>query len=569
MTGETSGDRPVPEEGTAEQGTDNSATAGSPKSPNRLLENVKAILRSDSGFARLAKSHAFILAGDALVALALADSVFFSINPADARWRVGLYLLLTVAPFAVVAQFLGPLLERLSGGTRFVLIGAGFGRAVVAAVMAFYVTSFWFFPMAFALLVLGKAHHIAKSSLVPGLVNDESKLVQANSRLSIISAIAGGLAAIPGGILFWLSGAPAILALASIVFGLGGILAFAIPKVQVLVEPETPQAASAGSSGHLRRGGIRLAGSAMAYVRGVSGFLTMLLAFALRGGVDPGPAGAGVDLGHRVRESFGLVRLDLSVGGSPTWHFGAVLAATGLGGLIGAITSPHLRVRFPEKRILAGMLGLMSIVGLLGALAGGLMGSMMVGFAVAFGGAVGKQSFDAIVQRDAPAEELGHHFARFESQFQLIWVLGALIPVVLPIPVQIGFLLLALTAGFASITYGLGRDPAPKTDRARAQVKSVGTKVGTRVGSSKVGARVGTKVASRNRKRPKDSPPTVTSRPAPDRAADPTTEHPITPPAPVPPPIIKPVPDPTKTLPTDPEATRLMPIVDPDQPPPN
>jgi hypothetical protein len=197
-----------------------------------------------------------------------------------------------------------------------------------------------------------------------------------------------------------------------------------------------------------------------------------LLAFALRGGVDPGPSGPGVEMGHRVREALGLERLDLAVGGSPTWHFGAVIAASGAGNFAGALVSPRLRHRFPEERILAGMLGLMGVIGVLGAIAGGLLGAMLVGFVVATGAAIGKQSFDAIVQRDSPSSDLSHSFAKFESRFQLAWVFGALVPVVVPLPARLGFLLLAGTAGFAAVSYWLGKDPAPNTEAARRSARA-------------------------------------------------------------------------------------------------
>ena len=51
--------------------------------------------------------HAVSTLGDALVAVALAGTLFFAVPVAAARPRVALYLLLTVAPFAVVAPLLG------------------------------------------------------------------------------------------------------------------------------------------------------------------------------------------------------------------------------------------------------------------------------------------------------------------------------------------------------------------------------------------------------------------------------------------------------------------------------
>ena len=56
---------------------------------------------------RLAWVHATSALGDALVAVALAGTLFFAVPMAAARPRVALYLLLTVAPFAVVAPLLG------------------------------------------------------------------------------------------------------------------------------------------------------------------------------------------------------------------------------------------------------------------------------------------------------------------------------------------------------------------------------------------------------------------------------------------------------------------------------
>ena len=75
-------------------------------------------------FTRLARTHAAAVAGDTLIALALAGSLFFDIDPSAARSKVALYLAFTMAPFAVVAPLIGPALDRAKGGRRFVVIGA-------------------------------------------------------------------------------------------------------------------------------------------------------------------------------------------------------------------------------------------------------------------------------------------------------------------------------------------------------------------------------------------------------------------------------------------------------------
>ena len=63
------------------------------------------------------------MAGDTLVTIALAGSLFFSIDPSEARRKVFLYLALTMAPFAVVAPLVGPALDRAAGGRRWMVIG--------------------------------------------------------------------------------------------------------------------------------------------------------------------------------------------------------------------------------------------------------------------------------------------------------------------------------------------------------------------------------------------------------------------------------------------------------------
>lgn len=149
---------------------------------------------------------------------------------------------------------------------------------------------------------------------------------------------------------------------------------------------------------------------------------------------------------------------------------------------------------------------------LLGALIGGLAGAVAVALAVGLGGSAGKQSFDAIVQRDTPQSQLGASFAKLESRFQLVWVFGALIPVVLPIPARLGFLIVAGTAGFAAVSYWLGKDPAPNTEVARR----------TAVAAS---ARATQSVRDRTGRRPWRRAPASHDLP-PESGEVPTAEHP-------------------------------------------
>ena len=65
-----------------------------------------------SGLARLVHLQFLTAAGDATVAVSLAGTLFFTLPTDQARPQVAQFLLLTMAPFAIVAPFIGPFLDR-------------------------------------------------------------------------------------------------------------------------------------------------------------------------------------------------------------------------------------------------------------------------------------------------------------------------------------------------------------------------------------------------------------------------------------------------------------------------
>ncbi|MEM7326827.1 MAG: MFS transporter, partial [Actinomycetota bacterium] len=335
------------------------------------------------------------------------------------------------------------------------IIGTALTRAALMFALVLYVQEWLLFPLAFAMLVMGKTYAVAKSAVVPTTVDSEEELVRSNSRLSILSALSAATIGIPGVILLQL-GAEWVLGLGVIVFLAAAVMGTQIPATKVAARP-----AAESERAELKSAGILVASSAMGFLRGGVGFVTMLLAFDLRGGINPGPVSAGVEIGHRVRESLGLVRLDLSSGGAPPWHFGVALIGVGLGGLIGSATVPRLRARIREDRILAYALIGLTAFAALAAISTGLAGAFIMAFAIALAAQGGKQAFDAIVQRDAPRANLGRTFSRYESRFQLVWVLGALIPVIIPLPARVGFILVAVSAAFVAATFWFGRTPNP------------------------------------------------------------------------------------------------------------
>src|SRR5579864_2209731 len=119
-----------------------------------MRDALAALLDQRTPFGRLALTHVVVTAGDTLVTISLAGSLFFSISLGAARGRVILYLLLTMAPFAVVAPLLGPVIDRSRGARRAVVVTSAAGRAVMCLIMARDLSNLLLFPEAFAMLVL-------------------------------------------------------------------------------------------------------------------------------------------------------------------------------------------------------------------------------------------------------------------------------------------------------------------------------------------------------------------------------------------------------------------------------
>lgn len=401
--------------------------------------------RPPAPFRGLARTHALAMAGDTLVTLALAGSLFFSISPDAARGRVALSLVLTMAPFAVVAPFLGPAIDRSRKGRRAMVVASCVGRAVACLAMTQVLDGLLLFPVAFTVLVLSKAYSVAKSALVPAAVRSDDELVEANSKLAITGVLAGFAVAAPGVALLELLSGAWTLALAAALF-----LAAAVSGLRLPAERPAPAAAlpgagrtaavaaiGGGSSAPLDRGSLRLAAAAvtMALLRAQVGFLTFLVAFGFRRS------------------------------GAPSWWFGAVLASSMAATLAGNAIAPKLRERVSEERILTGALGLVAVAGLGLARLDGRMWAAAVAAALGVAAGSAKLAFDALVQRDAPVAERARSFARFEAGFQLVWVFGALLPVLVTTPMRQGFDVLGIAALAAAVSYvvaerRLGTSPA-------------------------------------------------------------------------------------------------------------
>jgi hypothetical protein len=153
-----------------------------------------------TGLGTLIEMTAASGAADAFVTVALAGTIFFSTSVDQARGKVVLFLIITMAPFAVLAPFIGPALDRIQQGRRFVLAGTMLTRGLLCYAMSANVgDSVTLLPAAFGILVLQKAGGVVKASVTPRLLPEGLTLVTANARAGLISIIvstaAAGLAA--------------------------------------------------------------------------------------------------------------------------------------------------------------------------------------------------------------------------------------------------------------------------------------------------------------------------------------------------------------------------------------
>lgn len=454
-----------------------------------------------SPFHRLARVHAVSAATDATIAVALAGSIFFSISPDAARSKVALYLVLTMAPFAVVTPLIGPVLDGLASGRRVMIFVTMIGRCVIAALMVKHLETLWLFPEAFALLIMQKGYAVAKSAVVPHYVPTESDFVQANSKLALLSAVMSLVGAGIGAGLVWMGDSSWASAAAVVGYGVSTIITIKLPAVghgdgTSKQQNETQQDSQhadnvqhAGNSQHpdshytdnsrhsdndvrvsvKRTRSIFLAASSMAVLRSAVGLVTFVMAFELRGGakgVDVSSEGASLGAASAMMNRVDVdsyVNALLGEPGAPVWHFALVVIVASLCAFIGVNGAPALRSRCGEEMILLGSLVAGCIAASAAAIVGSIAGLAALAGGIALASSAGKLAFDSLVQRDAPNGNHGRFFAKFEARFQIAWVLGAFVPVMVSVSAQIGGTVVAAGLFFASVFLVLGHRVHMKT----------------------------------------------------------------------------------------------------------
>ena len=361
--------------------------------------------------------------------VALADSFFFDVDPNGARSRVLGFLLVSFAPFLVVAPMIGPAIDRVRGGRRLIVQIAAASRIALQLLMIQFFDDIILFPLVFVALILQKTYAVSKSALVPAVVRSELELVEANSKLGVIAGVAGSIAVVPAAAIQLLIGTRVTLAYGALLFAVALVQSLGLPKEEP-VRTDRPSAASPD----VATTGLQLAWVAMLILRACAGFMLFHLAFWFRGQED-----------ERVLIGFAV-------------------ALSSMGTLIGNSIAPRLRRTLHEERMLGLALALPATVGLTAAVVGGPRLGIAVAAVVSFSAAIGRLSFESIVQRDGPPTNRGQASARFETRFQLAWVIAAVLPVLLEIPGTVGFLLVGVVCAVAVFNY----TAAIRADQAHA-----------------------------------------------------------------------------------------------------
>lgn len=373
-------------------------------------------LRPDD-FHRLAIVHGLSAAADAFFTVSLADSLFFNISVEAARPRLLLYLAITMAPFALLAPLIGPFVDRVRGGQRTVLVASAIGRAALTLALVQDLRTLLMFPEAFGVLVLGKTYSIARSATVPRLVPDETRLVKANAFLARVALIGSAVGGLTAALALSLSGPTIALYAATALFVMAALAAVTIRSPKPSPHDQTRLEYHELHAVRLTR-----AVQAVGLLRASVGMMTFLIGFALKRS------------------------------GAPVWHFGLVLMAGGVGAIAATAISARFRQRVSEERLLVFSLAMPAIVSVIGVLQFNIVTAAMATFALGLAASAGKHVFDAFVQRSAPDANMARAFAGFETRFQLSWIAGATLAVLLQTDPRLGLLVMSLVLAAGAVT---------------------------------------------------------------------------------------------------------------------
>jgi len=391
--------------------------------------SVQDLFDQTTAFGRLALVHVVMMAGDTLVTVSLAGSLFFSVSPTEAKSKVLAYLLLTIAPFAVVSPILGPLIDHSANGRRILVALSASVRVLLC----------WSMSQHRGALVpeMARTDQFHEHATGVGHEGWPSEGVRQgrgfagfNAQLTLLGTVSGIIAGSVGATLLKTVGATSVLIVAAAVFVVGTVASVRLQRPAKTVRDEvimSPEERDLQALSPLGEGEVTWGLSASALMRFGVGFGSFLLAFGLRRdhaglqwfayALSASAVGSLLGLGFVTRMRNALAESSL---------LAVAVLATGLGA---GIASRHPTLI--DQTVLAGWLGLCA--------------------------AVAQPSFDAITQRLVPTGAQGRTFARFAVRQQLAWVLGALIPVAISLNFGAGDQFLALVMVVGGVAYTVGR----------------------------------------------------------------------------------------------------------------
>nr|WP_307135882.1 MFS transporter [Streptomyces aurantiacus] len=435
----------------------------------------------ESGLGKLIELHGVNGAGDMMITVALASTVFFSVPTDEARGRVALYLAITMAPFTLLAPIIGPLLDRLPHGRRAAMAGAFIARAFMALLLSSAVVtgSIELYPAALGVLVASKAYGVVRSAVVPRLLPPTFSLVKANSRVTLGGLLATGVAA-PIGAGLQALGPRYPLYGAFLIFVAGTFLSFSLPHKVDSAKGED-RALLAADEQHLHRPHLNRPQLTAPRVDGpqvngsqVNGSPTNETLVdetpANESGAGESPAnGSGADesqvkqakrpglrtVGMGVTHALAanaalrglsgflifflafLLREHPLAGASAAVSLGIVGVSAGVGNALGTVVGAALRTRAPELIIVTVVAVVLGVAITAAVFFGVLLVAVLAAFA-GFAQALSKLSLDALIQRDVPELVRTSAFARSETMLQMAWVVGGAIGIALPLNGTLG-----------------------------------------------------------------------------------------------------------------------------------
>ncbi|WP_406269944.1 MFS transporter [Nocardia sp. NBC_00881] len=394
---------------------------------------AKADGADESGLTALTYATMANFALDAAIAVALANTLFFASATAESKTKVALYLLITIAPFAVIAPLIGPMLDRLQRGRRLALATSFALRAVVAVVLIVEFDTWALYPLALCMMIGSKSFSVLKSAVTPRVLPPDIDLVRTNSRLTVFGLVggtigAGAVAALAASI----AGSNGALVFAMLIAGAGTYLSLRIPSWVEVTEGEVPATLSYhGPDAH-----------------------TQVLASAKESAVPPRkrrqPLGRSVVTGlwgnSAIRVLTGFLTFYVAFVAKATEHrpvqqaamLGVVGAAAAVGNFTGNATGARLKLGKPSLIVL-GCTAACALVALFATFANNLLGAALATLVAAGTSALAKVSLDAAIQDDLPPESIASGFGRSETVLQLSWVVGGAAGVLLPTDYWKGF----------------------------------------------------------------------------------------------------------------------------------